>query len=274
MTVATHSACPATNGDKMTTSRSTNAALQEERPLSLADFIKRGLLAGGLAGAASALYLVLVVEGPIDEALAIEAARHGDDGHGHDHELFSRTTQIIGGMTAGLIYGLVAGLIFSVVFVRLRHRLPGGDDFGRSLRLAAMGFLTIVVIPGLKYPANLPGVGDPETVNDRTVAYLTLMAMGIVLVMLAWNGVHALQRRGVDEHRARAVGVVFLTVGVAVAWALWSEAEATPADIPADLLWRFRIFSIGGLALQWSLIGLVFGLAASGVPGRTALTES
>ena len=123
----------------MASERVTDVAPHPDSGPLLARYIRRGVLAGALAGAASALYLLLLVEGPIDEALAIEAARGGGDGHGHDHGLFSRTTQVAGGMSAGLIYGLVAGLIFSIVFARLRHQLPGRDDFRRSLVLAASG---------------------------------------------------------------------------------------------------------------------------------------
>ena len=124
------------------------------------------------------------------------------------------------------------------------------------------------MIPGLKYPANPPGFGDPQTVNSRTVAFLTLMVMGIVLLMLAWNGATALAARGVDEHRAAVVGLVAFIVGVSIVWVAWTDAESVPADIPVDLLWRFRLRSLGGLALQWLLLGLIFGLAITSGFGR------
>lgn len=261
--VVTASACPAIRGSHMTSSHITQHPPQLGSEPSLARLVRRGLLAGGVAGAMSALYLAVVVDGPIDEALAIEAARHGDDGRVHDGEMFSRTTQVIGGMTAGLLYGLVAGLLFSIVFARLRHRLPGSDDFLRSLSLATAGFVTIVLIPGLKYPANPPGVGDPATVNSTTLAFLTLMAMGIVFVMVAWHGVDTLRARGLRQHRATTLGVLFVAIAVSLAWLAWSDAPTVPTDIPADLLWRFRVRSLGGLALQWSLIGIIFGLVTT-----------
>ena len=35
-----------------------------------------------------------------------------------------------------------------------------------------------------------------------------------------------------------------------------------PADFPADVLWRFRLASLGLQVVLWSTIGLVFGVLA------------
>ncbi|MFD0889965.1 CbtA family protein, partial [Streptosporangium algeriense] len=53
-------------------------------------------------------------------------------------------------------------------------RLVGG--------LAAAAFVAVVLIPFVKYPANPPAVGDPETINQRTVLYLVAVAIGILSV--------------------------------------------------------------------------------------------
>lgn len=242
---------------------------------SVGGFVKRGLVAGGVAGLLSALYLLIVLEGPIDEALAIEAARHsGEIEHHHDDALFGRTTQVIGGMTGGVIYGLVVGLIFSLIFVRVRHRLAGADDFGRATRLAAAGFLTVGLIPGLKYPASPPGVGDPDTVNARTVQFVALMAVAIGLLMISRHALIALENRGMSSNNRHVLVTAGFCVAVSLAWYLWTPAGPIPDDMPAGLVWQFRILSMGALAMQWAVVATVFGLLVTRKPRTRPETAS
>jgi hypothetical protein len=50
----------------------------------------------------------------------------------------------------------------------------------------------------LKYPPNPPTVGDPDTISDRTTAYLLLLAASIVVVFSAWALWQRLSERGWD----------------------------------------------------------------------------
>lgn len=235
-----------------------------ESPAALASptfgwFARRGLVAGGLGGLAGAVFLWLVGEGTIRQALAVEAASEAD----HGHERFSRGVQVVGGGVAAVLYGLVLGLIFTAVFASQRHRLGGGDDFGRSLRLAGAALGALVLVPALKYPPNPPAVGDPDTVNQRTVAYLTLMAFAGLMMLGSVALVRWLASRGARAPVALAVSGLAVMAAVAVAWTVWPAGDPLPADMPAGLVWRFRVQSIGGLALQWATIGTVFGLLVS-----------
>ena len=154
--------------------------------------ILRALAAGLVAGVVLALYTLAVVEPVLDKAVAAEAASasgahdhedttgtHSHDGAGGDDEvMFSRTTQKGGGMVASLIYGLVIAFTFGSVFALVRHRLHLVSDVARAGWLAAVAFATIALVPGLKYPANPPGVGDPATVDrvSNVMADLELVA--------------------------------------------------------------------------------------------------
>ena len=49
----------------------------------------------------------------------------------------------------------------------------------------AAALVCIAVVPFFKYPANPPGVGDPDTVGRRTVLYLALIAVALAADGLA-----------------------------------------------------------------------------------------
>jgi predicted cobalt transporter CbtA len=225
--------------------------------LTLGAILRRGALAGLFAGVAASLVALLLVEPRIDDALAIEAARSTV----HEEEAFGRTTQIIGGMVAAAVVAVCLALVLSVVFARVRHRLPAGSDFTRAALLAFLGFVTVALLPALKYPANPPGVGDPDTVTERTVQYLTLIAAAIAITWLALLVHSRLTARGWPPAHRAALGFAVGAVGYAALLMTWpATPDAVPADIPAGLLWDFRLASVAELATLWAVLGLSLGL--------------
>ncbi|MBP2479033.1 putative cobalt transporter CbtA [Crossiella equi] len=225
--------------------------------------LTRGALAGVLAGLVAAAVQYFLVEIPIEAALAVEEGRPADPAElGHSHEeMFDRGTQLFGGMLAVVVVGLAIGTVYAVVYARLRHRLPGRDDFSRSLLLGGLGFLTVSLLPGLKYPANPPGVGDPDTVNERTILYFAVIVAGLVLVNLAPWFARLLAARGVDRPlRIVLSGLSTVVLLVLVVTLLPANDDAIPADIPAGLLWQFRLYSLIELASLWAVLATAFGL--------------
>jgi predicted cobalt transporter CbtA len=63
---------------------------------------------------------------------------------------------------------------------------------------------------------------------------------------------------------AVVAGVAFLAI-VAVAELVLPAVHETPAGFPADVLWRFRVASLGTTATLWITIGLGFGALAQRV---------
>ncbi len=181
---------------------------------SFSKILRLGMAAGLLAGLAAALIALLLVEIPIRAALGIEEARsHAAGEHAHE-ELFSRPTQVVGGMLAAVVVGLAIGTIFAIVFASMRHRMSASTDFGRSVQLAAAGFTAVSLLPALKYPANPPGVGEPDTVTDRTLAYFSLIAAGIVIMYAAHYAHRQLAARGWQPPSA---GTAAVALGVVLA---------------------------------------------------------
>jgi putative exporter of polyketide antibiotics len=217
------------------------------------------MLAGLAGGAAMAVFLLAVGERSIRAALAIEAARSSASGE-PSVEMFSRRTQLVGGVTAALLYGLFVGAIFGVVFAAVRHHSRLRDDFARALGLAAVAFGTLVLVPALKYPANPPAVGDPGTVGARTVAYLTMLAAAVILALAAWRGSRALRERGVPDHVRLTVVAAGYVAAVGLVYIAW-PANPDRIDVPATLIWRFRLASLGGAAALWSVLPVAFGWA-------------
>lgn len=215
-------------------------------------YLCEGLVAGASAGLVSAAYLALVVQPILREAIALEV----QSGHGHD-ALFTRVGQQIGGAIGTLIYGALAGLILGAVLALTRHRLLG-DDRQRALRVAATGFVCVLLVPFLKYPGNPPGVGDPATVSRRTGLYLLFLALSILSAWSAWRVARTLRARGRARAATDVAGAATYVVAVALA-ALVLPGAGNRIALPVELVWRFRIASLGGSALLMAIAGLVLG---------------
>ena len=212
--------------------------------------LKQGVLAGMAGGAALALVLRLVGEGPIGRAVALEGG--GGDG------LFGRGAQQLGGMVAAVVYGAALGAVFTVAYVSLRHRLRAADDWRAAVAVAAAGFAAVFLLPFLKYPANPPAVGDPDTIGQRTALYLVAVGWSLVATWAGWRAWRALIGGGWSVHQAApatlAVWVALATVGLAIL-----PSNPDPVDAPATLIWQFRLATLGGAATFWTVVGMTFG---------------
>ncbi|MGH3904072.1 MAG: CbtA family protein [Pseudonocardiaceae bacterium] len=237
--------------------------------------LRAALLGAAAAGLVGALLSWLLVEIPIRSALAIEGGRapepHAE--HPHSEEMFSRSTQVIGGMLAVVLVALVLGVVFAVVFARLRHLLPGRTDFGRAVALATAGFVVVSLLPGIKYPANPPAVGDPDTVDTRTLYYLSFLAAAIIVTLVVLAIRQRLPARWPASWVA-TVSAVLVIVGYALLVGAWPTGpDDIPADVPAALIWQFRLSSLAELAALWVTLGIGTGLvlerraAAGELPG-------
>lgn len=235
----------------------------------------RGIGAGAIAGVASALVQLLVTEIPIRAALAVEEAREPAAGEGHSHgeeELVSRGAQVVGGMLGVIIVGIAVGLVFATAYALSKRWFAGRTPFSRSFALGAAVFGAVALLPWLKYPANPPAVGDPETVNYRTALYLGVVVAGVVIV---W-GASWLAERLQDRTQPLRVTAVLLAVVAAVAVVLLAfpaPPDTIPADMPVNVLWQFRLSSLAQLATLYVGLGVVFGLLVDPATRRTKVSQ-
>jgi len=226
-------------------------------PLSFSRILGLLALAGLIAGALAALWLLVVTEPAIRPALELEEARAPGQ---HHVELFGRATQQLGGALGLLLAGVGLSLVFALVFALVRHRLPGRSDLARVTLLAAIGFGIGGVLPAITIPANPPAVGNQATVVSRTGIYLAVVLCGAVIAMLVAVLVSVLQDRGVSA-ATTAVAATVLTVALvaAVVLLLPDSPDTVPDDVPATVIWNFRLAALGQQAVLWAGLGLAGG---------------
>jgi predicted cobalt transporter CbtA len=217
----------------------------------LSPSLRHGLLAGLAAGVLLGIFHLLFSEPLIDRALRLEEKAAGTA------ELFSRGDQQVGLVIASALYGAALGGIFGFVWFLLAGRISGGTIWERSLKLALIGFATLWLVPFLKYPANPPAVGSPDTINLRTASYVGMIAISIAATALAWETARRLSRSQPHVRQSAAAAEYLVVVGLAY-WLL--PAGANSDAIPSGLLWSFRLASAAGQVLLWLAVGAMFAL--------------
>ena len=145
--------------------------------------------------------------------------------------------------------------MFGVVFAFSRSGLPGSNNKKKALILAGIMGLILFVVPALKYPANPPAVGDPESIYYRQSLYGAFLAIsGFLALGLAF----AYKRIG--PLPARSVIVCGIYAGVMAVAFLALPPNPDEITAPMDLVTNFRIASAFTMAIFWGMLGLVLGL--------------
>ncbi len=239
----------------------------------------RYLLPGAAGGIVAFVFSRVMIEPLIGAAVDYEAAReHAESqlaggAHDHGHELFSRAVQENFGAAVGVVvFGIVMGVLFAVAYKAidavLERRGLRPDPTGMALMLSAGMFVAIALVPGLKYPANPPGVGLEETVADRSSAFLLVMAISVVCATvavaagLAWSWRWGVWRAGA----VTVSGYVVMMVGAMVLLPSFHEVPGALSGpdglvldgFPAEVLAEFRLYSLMNHALMWLVIGAVW----------------
>jgi hypothetical protein len=237
--------------------------------------LMRGMLIGVVAGLLSFGFLKIVGEPAVDRAIAFETAMDeakdkakADEAMAKgmlmpkedpEPELVSRPVQAGVGLFTGVtVYNTAFGGLFALVFA-LAYRRMG--DFGprtTSALLAISGIVAVYVVPNLKYPANPPSVGDPETIGMRTGLYFSMIAISLAAMIAAWMLRNRLAPRYGGWNAALVAAAAYLVAVVVVSLALPAVNEV-PEGFPAVVLWQFRIASAGAQLIMWTTIGLAFG---------------
>ncbi|HEX3288932.1 MAG TPA: CbtA family protein [Mycobacterium sp.] len=234
--------------------------------------IARGLLAGAIASVAAFVFARTFVEPAIDRAIAFEEAHAG--GHDHGMEVFSRGVQANIGMGFGVLaFGVAMGALFAVVYSVVYGRVGNVSPRLLSVLVAAGMFLSLYVIPFLKYPANPPAVSLEETIRQRTLLYLLMVVLSAALFAAAvWLGRNLVERFAAWS--ATLIASAAYVVAVSVVMLLLPVIDETPDDFPADALYEFRLYSLGTQFVLWTIIAVVFGSMAQRLLGEPQRQES
>ncbi|MGI5167994.1 CbtA family protein [Spirillospora sp. CA-253888] len=229
----------------------------------------RGMLAG-LAAAAIALAIAWVYGEPqVGHAIAFEeskaAAEHAHQAggaaghHAPEEEVVGRTTQQTTGLITALgFYGVAVGGLFAIAFAFAYGRLGALGARATAALVALAGFVAVVLVPFLKYPATPPAVGNPDTIGGRTALYFGMVALGILATAAAVVVGRRLAPR-LGTWNASVVAAVGFAAVLAVVYRLTPEPDAVADGFPATVLWDFRIASLGVQVALWAALGLLFG---------------
>ncbi len=218
-------------------------------------FIAITLLSGAIAGTVLGLINQGIVEPYINAAIELENQAAAVEGEIIDPaELAAyRIWQRSGSIAAGAVLGTSLGSLFGVVFAYGRNLLPGSTNLKKALVLAGIMWLALYLIPAIKYPANPPAVGDPETIYLRQGLYLALIAISGFAAL----GVGMAYRRMPEKSRKIITPAIY---GAVVATAFFA-LPANPDEItaPMDLVDTFRIASGATITVFWVVLGVILG---------------
>ncbi|MBS3926486.1 MAG: CbtA family protein [Nitrosarchaeum sp.] len=212
-----------------------------------------GLSAGLIHGAANFVF----VEPSLDQAIGIENQHLFASGEEKDTPEFRaefdsyRYWQKSGQILAGAILGISIGSLFGIIFVLSRNSLPGKSDIRKSLILTGIMWLAIYLIPFLKYPANPPTVGDPDTVVLRSILFLAFIAI---------SGFGALGFYKIFKKLKTKKFIAILGYAVFIGMVFFTMPE-NPDKItaPMNLVEHFRIMSAVAVSIYWLSLGIILG---------------
>jgi hypothetical protein len=237
--------------------------------------IGRGLLAGALAGVFAFVFARIFVEPTIERAIAYEEeAAHAHGGHEHGIELFTRDVQANIGMGFGVLaFSVAMGALFAVVYCVAYGRVGTVSARLLSLYVAGAMFLSLYVIPYLKYPPSPPALSLDETIRQRTLLHLLIVVLSAALLVAAvYAGRRLVSQLG--AWNATLVAAAGYVVAVGVVMLVLPGIHETPSNFPADVLYEFRLYSLGTQVVMWLTIALAFGAMAARLLGETRRQES
>lgn len=222
-------------------------------------FLAIVLVSGALAGTIHGIANLAIVEPYLDQAIGIENQNLFASGEEEDTPQFwveyssYRDWQKGGQVLAGAILGTSMGALFGIVYALSRNSLPGKNDLRKTFVLAAVMWLTLYLIPFLKYPANPPTVGDAETVVLRSILYLSFIAIsGFGAV-----GFYQLYKKLQSPYRTLAFTGYAIFIGI-----VFFVMPPNPDEVtaPMDLVNGFRAMSVVAVSVFWVSVAAILGM--------------
>jgi hypothetical protein len=221
-------------------------------------FLAIVLVAGFSAGLIHGLVNLAVVEPYLDTAIGIENQNKFLLGQAQDTPQFwdefgkYRTWQKEGAVLSGGILGLATGALFGLVFAYSRNKLPSQHNVKKALVLAGIMWLVLFFIPFLKYPANPPTVGDPNTIAFRESSYIAFIALS----GLGALGFAKLYKRLQNRKFLIPIGYAIYITAVF----LLMPQNPDKITAPLDLVNGFRMVSLSTMTLYWIANAIILGL--------------
>ncbi len=216
-------------------------------------FIIMALIAGATSGLIYSGLNLAIVEPYVDNAIELEIENLIAEGESIDmNEIRSyRIWQKEGSIFAGMVLSIGIASIFALVYPYARKGIKG-SDVKRGLIIASIFWIVLFLVPFLKYPANPPAVGDPETIYYRQALYLVMLGISAsIAVFLAY------MNKSISSKYRSILPVIYIGV-IAVAFVAVPN-NPDEVTISMDLVNSFRVVSIIASLIAWLTLGLIFG---------------
>jgi hypothetical protein len=245
-----------------TTGGTCSAFPATELPGVARNLLLRGMLTGVLAGILAVCFATVFGEPQIELAIGFESLMEHAAGHAPEPELVSRAVQRGAGLlTAGVASGAALGGLVALVFAFAYQRIGRLSPRALAALLGAAGFVAIVLVPQLKYPANPPSIGEPETIGVRTALYFEMILIAVAALVLAVLLGRSLLTRLGGWNASLIATLGFMGIVASVQFVL-PDVNEVPDGFPAVVLWRFRLASLGTQLVLWASFSVIFGVLA------------
>ena len=248
----------------------------------------RGLGAGALGGLLAFFFARVLAEPQVQKAIDYESGRDaamdalkraaGQTVEAAGADPFSRGVQRNVGIGVGMIlFGMAMGGLLAVAYVLVaRGMRPRVRPRTLGAILAAAAFLGLYLLPFLKYPANPPAIGHEDTIKTRSALYLAMVLLSIAALLVtsvAWR--RLVPRLG--GWNATLASVLLLAAVMIALTLILSPVHETPETLrdpsgrivypgfPADVLFKFRLYSVMAQGILWGTLAFVFGPLAERV---------
>ena len=219
-------------------------------------FIVITLLAGAISGSILSVLNQIIVEPIIEKAIGLEnqkAMAMGEIMNPTEFDSY-RLWQKGGEIAAGTMLGTSYGALFGIVFAYSRRSIHVSSERKKALILSGVMLLVLYIVPGLKYPANPPGVGDPETLFVRQslyIAYLAISGLSALGLALAYR------KMGDGNSKKIIVPTMYAAIMLAAYFAMPPNPDEITA--PMDFVISFRVASASTIAIFWGVLGIILG---------------
>jgi len=131
--------------------------------------------------------------------------------------------------------------------------LPGKNNKQKAILLAGIMWFVLFLMVALKYPANPPAVGDPETIYYRETLYVSY----ILISGLAALGMAVIWIRTRMNSKKVIIPLIYAAIMVTAYVVMPSNPDKI--EISMDLIQTFRILTAITIGVFWATLGIIFG---------------
>ncbi|WP_247731006.1 CbtA family protein [Halovivax limisalsi] len=239
--------------------------------------LKRGVLAGLVAGIPYGLYVALVASPLLGYVEAVGGSHGHEHVHGDGHAgaaehagAVSDLTGTIVSAAGGVLWAILLASALAVAYFVLEPALPGRGAV-KAFVLGAAGFVSLSVVPWLVLPPTAPGAAASVGVDARLAIYAGLVGVGLLTSGAAIVGYRRVRSRG----RLPAVAVALLPVCLVMG----TLAAAAPTIVSQPAVDAALLAAVQGAAavsqgaLWAGIAGAYAGLSGVAACRPTATTE-